>query len=180
MYIQRHCRPNNSGVSPPPRSSRLAVSRCTRSRGHSEGIRELLEALGRIPISRTAAHLFGGGYGSKEETDVGLALVFCGALGVWRVSQGLTTGFSLPGERPTQPSRPRAPPRPPGEPQMPGRGLNQKTVATCGVFVTSPGETARCCPCTTDPHCYPASALARPTKGRARAKSTSITHTHPT
>ena len=65
------------------------------------------------------------------------------------MSQGLTTGFSPPGERPTQPSRPRAPPRPPGEPQMPGRGLNQKTVATCGVFVTSPGETARCCPCTT-------------------------------
>ena len=46
------------------------------------------------------------------------------------VSQGLTTGFSLPGERPTQPSRPQAPPRPLGEPQMPGRGLNQKTVAT--------------------------------------------------
>ena len=96
------------------------------------------------------------------------------------VSQGLTTGFGLPGERPTQPSRPQAPPRPLGEPQMPGGGLNQKTVTTCGVFVTLPGETTRCCPCTTDPHCYPASALARPTKGRARAKSTSITHTHPT
>ena len=34
---------------------------------------------------------------------------------------------------------------------MPGRGLNQKTVAQCGVFVTSSGETARCCPCTTTP-----------------------------
>ena len=33
--------------------------------------------------------------------------------GVKSVSQGLTTGFSLPGERPTQPSRSRAPPRPP-------------------------------------------------------------------
>ena len=41
------------------------------------------------------------------------------------VSQGLTTGFWLPGERPTQPSRPQAPPRPLGEPQMPGRGLSQ-------------------------------------------------------
>ena len=40
-------------------------------------------------------------------------------------------------------------------------------------------ETTLCCPCTTDPHCYPASALARPTKRRARAKSTSITHTSP-
>ena len=29
-------------------------------------------------------------------------------------------------------------PRPLGEPQMPGRGLDQKTVATCGVFKTSP------------------------------------------
>ena len=45
------------------------------------------------------------------------------------MSQGLTTGFWPPEERPTQPSRPQAaPPRPLGVPQMPGRGLNQKTV----------------------------------------------------
>ena len=48
-----------------------------------------------------------------------------GAAANQNVSQGLTTGFWLPGERTTQPSRPQAPPRPLGEPQMPGRGLSQ-------------------------------------------------------
>ena len=36
-----------------------------------------------------------------------------GAQSAVPVSQGLTTGFKPPGERPTQPSWPRAPPRPP-------------------------------------------------------------------
>ena len=104
-------------------------------------------------------HRGGGVWGCESRTDYR----------VWFARRKTHTAKSVSGPAKTA-----------GEPQMPGRGLNQKTVATCGVFVTSPGETTRCCPCTTDPHCYPASALARPTKGRARAKSTSITHTHPT
>ena len=42
------------------------------------------------------------------------------------VSQGLTTGFNPPGERPTQPSRPRAPPRPPVNRKCQEEGLDHK------------------------------------------------------
>ena len=70
------------------------------------------------------------------------ALTFCEARTDYRV---LAT--RRPEKDPhSQPSRPRAPPRPPVNRKCQEEGLNQKTVATCGVFVTSPGETTRCCP----------------------------------